>query len=57
MPWNESSKMFSRLEFVTLATAQGAKIRALFFLRNQSQKGLGGSVAQGRLVFSSASLI
>ena len=29
MPWKESSKMSSRLEFVTLATAQGANIRAL----------------------------
>jgi transposase InsO family protein len=29
MPWKESSKMSSRLEFVTLATAPGANIRAL----------------------------
>lgn len=29
MPWKESSKMSSRLEFVTLATAEGANIRAL----------------------------
>jgi transposase InsO family protein len=29
MPWKESSKMSSRLEFVTLASVQGANIRAL----------------------------
>jgi len=29
MPWKESSKMSSRLEFVMLASAQGANIRAL----------------------------
>lgn len=29
MPWRESSKMSSRLEFVTLAMAQGTNIRAL----------------------------
>lgn len=29
MPWKESSKMSSRLEFVMLATAQGANMRAL----------------------------
>lgn len=29
MPWKEFSKMSSRLEFVTLASAQGANVRAL----------------------------